>query len=125
MAPRVIVLDFDPTDPVQRRRRSKWRNEPTSEDGHVFDSQAERNRYRDLKALQMAGEISKLVVHPRYRLFVNGSEVGSYYADFRYVDAAGRQRVEDVKSPVSRTPVYRLKRRIVRAQFGIEVEEIE
>jgi hypothetical protein len=121
---RVVVLEYDPTEPVQRRR-SKWRNEPVAEDGHVFDSHAERDRYRDLKAMWVAGEITDLRVHPRYRLEVEGRLVGNYIGDFEYRDASGAFIVEDVKSPVSRTPVYRLKKKLMAALWGIEVLEVE
>jgi hypothetical protein len=124
MAPRVIVLDEDPTDREVVRSR-KWRHKPVVVDGVHLDSQAEGNRYAELLILQRAGEVTDLRVHPRYSMIVNGRYVGDYIADFEYRDGAGQRVVEDVKSPVSRTPVYRLKRKLVDAIFGINIVEID
>ncbi len=43
-------------------------------------------------------------------------------ADFVYVDANGRQVVEDVKGAV--TPEFRLKRKLMLWRHGIEVKEV-
>jgi hypothetical protein len=48
--------------------------------------------------------------------------VGSYFADFCYRDAAGAIVVEDAKG--FQTPLYRFKRRMVEAQYGIVIQEV-
>ena len=116
--PRTIVIDYDPREPRPHR---KFRNEPIAEDGLVFDSHAERDHYRDLKAMQAGGLITELEVHPRYRFYINEQYVGSYYADFQYRDAAGARRVIDVKGGPP-TAVFNLKRKLMAALFGITVE---
>ena len=99
----------------------KYRNEPTEVDGHKFDSQAEARRYKDLKRLQEAGEISQLRLQPRYPIVVNGIPVCVYVADFSYIGSTGVV-VEDVKG--MRTAVYRLKAKLMRAVHGITVVEV-
>jgi len=47
--------------------------------------------------------------------------IGSYRADFTYVNEDGQPIVEDVKG--FRTPVYRLKKKLMRALYGIEILE--
>lgn len=91
-------------------------------DGITFDSQAEADHYWDLKQLERAGEITELELQPVFPLLVNGIKVGLYRADFRFRDEDGLH-VQDVKGV--RTPVYKLKKKMVLAQYGIEIEEVE
>jgi hypothetical protein len=58
----------------------------------------------------------------RYPLVVNDIKVGSYTSDFNYRERDGREVVEDVKGVV--TLVYKLKRALMRALYGIVIEEI-
>jgi hypothetical protein len=60
----------------------------------------------------------------RYPLAVNGEPVATYVADFVY-DEDGATIVEDFKSPASRTPLYRLKKRLMWAVHGIDIREAE
>src|SRR5262245_26691204 len=124
---RLIRLDFDPSEPPARRPRAGrgFVNVPVNEDGHVFDSLAERRRYRELRLLERGGAIVDLRVHPPYDIVVNGRHICRYIADFSYSDEAGRLRVEDVKAPPSRTPQYHLKRKLMLACLGIRVEEVK
>jgi hypothetical protein len=104
---------------------SKYHNRRTFYQGIQFDSQKEANRYRDLLLMEKAGLISKIELQPRYDLVVNGHKLGFYRADFRYKDVAtGRSVVEDVKSPITKTAVYQLKKKLVKALYGIEIQEV-
>ncbi len=114
---------------------NKYRNVKTEIDGIVFDSRKEANRYRELRLLEKAGEIQGLVVQPCFVITVNGSKVCSYKADFRY-EQINRGKdglrvhgltnvVEDVKSEATRRlPVYRLKKKLLKAVHGIDVVEV-
>lgn len=104
------------------RRSHKYGAVPVEIDGIRFDSTAEGTRYWELRQLERAGEIDGLELQPVFPLVVNGVTVAQYRGDFRYRDRAGAVHVEDVKGV--RTPVYRLKTRMVRAIYGIEIEEI-
>ena len=49
--------------------------------------------------------------------------VGHYIADFRYREGPrGILRIEDVKGV--KTAVYKLKKRMVEAQYGIQITEV-
>ena len=74
--------------------------------------------------MQRAGLISDLELQPRFALVVNGIKVGTYVADFSYVDKERGHVVEDVKSPATRTNVFLLKKRLMLACHGIDVSEI-
>lgn len=101
-------------------------------DGHTFPSRREARRYRQLKLMTQAGEIEDLELQPKFPLEINGRPVliksdgypngrrASYIADFRYrLTETGCTVVEDVKG--MDTPVSRLKRAFVEAQFGIQI----
>jgi hypothetical protein len=109
--------------PVRRTR--KFGNEPTTVDGQRFASKAEAQRYQWLKLAVAAGEIADLECQPRFPMRVEGQLICTYVADFRYREVrTGRVVVEDVKSAPTRTPVYRLKAKLLKALHGIEVAEV-
>jgi hypothetical protein len=102
---------------------SKYGAVRTTVDGITFASKAEASRYTQLKLLAKAGHISSLRLQPRYPLTINGTVVGTYVADFAFLDErTGKLVVEDVKGYA--TPVYKLKRRLVKALYGIEITEV-
>ena len=111
----------------------KYSNRKVERDGYTFDSRREARRYEHLKADEAHGRIADLEVHPPFPLWVavdvqNGQprvrELGRRYeADFRYrVVATDAVVVEDSKG--MRTPLYKLKKRIVEANYGIEIIEV-
>lgn len=102
-------------------RPLKYRNIRTLVDGVLFDSQKEARRYSELKLLERAGKITGLILQPKYPIVVNGVKVCTYVADFFY-NAQGVDVVEDVKG--MKTPIYNLKKKLVRACHGIEINEV-
>lgn len=129
---------------------SKYRSVKAVVDGITFDSKREAHRYQELKLMQHAGQIRDLRWQPRYVLFalvlehadVRDANAGTisqrrhvvceYVADFDYLaaqDVLGRviwrTVVEDVKSPATRKKeVYRLKRKLFEAQYGMQIMEV-
>lgn len=104
-------------------KRPKYGNKKTEFNGIAFDSMAEAKRYYILTIRQSMGEISGLELQPRYPLVVGTTKVCTYVADFRYVDTkTGETVVEDVKGV--KTPVYRLKAKLMLALHGIRVVEV-
>ena len=100
----------------------KYHARKVTDGGFKFDSQAEHRRWRELVLLEQAGEISHLEVHPVFPLLVNGVNVGKYVGDFQFTDANGRRVIEDVKGV--KTPVYRLKRKLMWACHQIDIVEV-
>lgn len=94
----------------------------TEVDGIRFDSIAEATRYAELRHLLDAGEIVSLEIQPEFPLIVNGVTIGAYRGDFAYRDHRGDRVIEDVKGV--RTPVYRLKKMLLKALYGIDVVEV-
>lgn len=106
------------------RRYNKYHNKPIWAYGFRFASINEYKRYEKLRLLEKARQITNLEVHPRYRLLVNGSWVCTYIADFKYQDEKGDTVVEDVKSPGTITPAFSIKKRLMKAVFGIDVRVV-
>jgi hypothetical protein len=71
--------------------------------------------------------IAELEAHPqpRFPLVVNGVDLEAYVADFSYIDSATGQRVvEDVKSVPGDSRLWRLKKALMVALHGIDVQEV-
>lgn len=108
-------------------RRSKYGAVRQEEDGIKFDSTAERNRYRELNLLALAGEIRGVLIHPRFTLEVNKQKICDYVADFSYFtrnDDFTTMIVEDVKGAPP-TPVFLLKTKLMMAIHGIAIREVD
>ena len=110
---------------------TKYRAIRTTVDGITFDSKREANRYSELKMMEKAGIINSLKLQPEFKCQINGKKICTYKADFEYlmVDDIGPQGqigyyiVEDVKG--FKTPVYKLKKKLVEALFpGTFIREI-
>tara|TARA_Y100000310_G_scaffold185589_1_gene185688 strand:+ start:512 stop:823 length:312 start_codon:yes stop_codon:yes gene_type:complete len=101
---------------------TKYHATPTTVDGHRFASKREAKRYGELKLMVRTNEIEGLRLQPPYEIKINGMKVCKYIADFTYTDrTTGEAIVEDVKGV--RTPLYNLKRKLMKAVHGIEVLE--
>ena len=106
-------------------RGSKYGNIPTRcAQGVMHQSKLETKRCNELHVMQAGGLIQGLKAHPQevYRLDVNGVHIAKYLADFVYYDENGKEVIEDTKGRA--TEVYRLKARLVKALFGLEIREI-
>ena len=104
-------------------KKSKYRAVKTEIDGIVFDSKHEAARYQELRLLERAGEINNLRLQVPY-ILIDKSKYGrsiKYVADFVY-ERNGLVVVEDAKGV--RTPVYRLKKRMLAEKYGIKIEEV-
>jgi hypothetical protein len=107
---------------VPATKVAKYRAAPVWIDGIRFASQREARRYGELLALVKAGLIANVQVQPAYVVSLNGIVCCTYKADYRYQTPDGAWVVEDVKG--IRTSVYKLKKRLVEAQYGIRIVEV-
>ena len=102
---------------------SKYHAIRTEVDGITFASKAEARRYSHLKMLERAGTSHDLELQPRFTLLVNKIKVATYVADFRYrFVGVSLPVVEDVKGV--QTAVYKLKKKMLAAQYGIIITEV-
>lgn len=95
---------------------SKYKNGKVIVDGIKFDSGAEGERYKILKAKEKAGLIKNLQLQVNYPLIVNGLKICDYRADFVY-EVGGKTVVEDVKGQLH--DVFKLKYKLMFACHGI------
>lgn len=112
-------------------RRQKYGNIHVKEDGHTFDSKKEYKRYCELRMLARAGKIKHLQVHPRFPIKVNEQLMCTYEADFSYYETQDgtiktpyQYVVEDVKSQATKTPLYELKKKLMKAVHNVEISEV-
>jgi hypothetical protein len=112
---------------VPQVKRSKYRAIRTEVNGFVFASKREAARYRELLVLGAEGKLRDLELQPRFPIVLNGRTIATYIADFRYQTVPWDYEpvenvVEDVKG--MKTPVYNLKKKLVEAQYNIQIREI-
>jgi Protein of unknown function (DUF1064) len=109
------------TYPQANSRRHKYGAKPVTIDGIRFASTKEGNRYAELILLNRGGHIRQLELQPEFEHLVDGKLMFTYRADFAYFEGEKRV-VEDVKG--FKTPVYRLKKKIIEHAYHIEIREI-
>jgi hypothetical protein len=100
---------------------TKYGAKPTKVDGVTFASKKEAKRYSELNILRRLGEIRNLDLQPKFPITINGVKCFTYKADFSYFKGEDRV-VEDVKG--FKTPMYRLKKKCVEAQYAVKIVEI-
>lgn len=104
---------------------NKYGNTRTWSDlcSRFFASKAEARRGEDLAMLEQAKEITLLEYQPRWKLMVNGQLICTYIGDFRYYDCQQKRWVvEDVKGVETRE--FHIKRKLMKAMHGIEIEVV-
>ena len=89
--------------------------------GHTHDSKREAIKCNELHALEAAGEITDLVIHPQYWFVINGKQLKhangrrvGYKSDFEYIEN-GMLVTEDVKGVIVRD--WPLRRAVFMALF--------
>lgn len=98
---------------------SKYKNIKMEVDGIVFDSKCEARYYMYYKHLEAAGTIKDLQLQVPFNFVYNGKKIFKYIADFCYNDEFG-YHVIDVKGV--QTSVFKLKKKLIEAQYNITIE---
>lgn len=101
-------------------KRSKMKNVPTVIDGIRFLSKKEAGYYCQLKIKVAGGLIDRFEMQVPFVIKINEIKICTYYADFVEY-SKGIKTVVDVKG--RRLDVYKLKKKMVEAYFGIKVIE--
>lgn len=108
-----------PSFPI--KKKTKWNHTICEEDGWKFDSLSERDEYRDLKLRLYAKQISDLKVHPLYVFVVNDKKIGTYEADFSYIEN-DQLVVVDVKNPANaKERSFRRNIKLMQAHYEIGI----
>lgn len=115
-----MAMDGTPLPP---KGRSKYNAKPVTRGGIAFASKREARRHHELLIMQRIGEISGLELQPEFEFVINEVKVCKYVADFRY-QKDGAEVIEDVKSvATAKNRAYRIKHKLMKAVYGIDVLE--
>ena len=108
---------------------NKYNNRKVEYDGYKFDSKKEADFYKKLKALQKAGKVKKIEVHPKFELQPSFKKNGktyraiNYYADFLVYYSDGITKLYDTKG--KRTEVYKVKKKLFEYKYkDLTIEEV-
>lgn len=100
---------------------TKYKAQPVEIDGIRFASKLEGRFYSNLKLLERAGEVVNVELQKPFIITIKGKLVCTYRSDFAFWDMREqRERIVDCKGVD--TPVSKLKRKLVEALHGIEIE---
>lgn len=105
---------------------SKYGNIKTDYKGQRFDSKKEAGYAQLLDTLKRAknrrDRVYSYETQIPFQIILNGKPICKYIADFRVNYEDGREEIVDVKG--KKTDVYKIKKKLVEAQYGIEIVEI-
>lgn len=111
----------------KRSKLGKYNNRGFHLDGRFFHSEAEANRYMQLKVMETAQKVGRIECQVPYQIHIDGILICTYVADFRYLildqwGGAKAMVIEDVKG--QRTSEYVIKKKLVEAKHKIEIIEL-
>ncbi len=99
-------------------KRTKYRANKTSVDGHTFDSKKEADYYCDLKMRLQAGDIKGFCLQPIFML----APGLKYKADFIVFNNDNSTDVIDVKG--YKTKEYIAKKKVFEEKYNLKITEI-
>ena len=99
-------------------RKTKYRANKTSIDGHTFDSQKEAEFYNELKLRLKAGEIAGFCLQP---IFVLAPGL-KYKADFIIFNNNETTEIIDVKG--FKTKEYIAKKKVFEDKYNLKIKEV-
>ena len=100
----------------------KYHNKVTYIDGIKFDSKREATYFLYLQDLEKRGTIKNLQLQTKMPFKIDGKTIFTYKPDFEYDDAFGHHII-DVKGV--ETTVFRLKKKLIQAQYKCEIEIVK
>lgn len=114
---RMSAADYN----ARMTKKPKYGNKKKMVNGLTFDSTREATRYQDLALMQHAKHIKELRRQVRFPIYMGKIFICEWVADFTYATADECKIVEDSKG--FKTDVYKLKKKLVEAQYGIKIKE--
>lgn len=124
---------------------SKYKNTKIQQDGETFDSKKEYYMWLKLKRLEEMGEIRDLqrqapfvLIPTQYETYTETTKTGKikekqrvvekeckYIADFVYIDNQTNEKIVcDTKSEITKTPVYKIKKKLMLYIHHIKITEM-
>ncbi len=102
-----------------KKKKSKYRANKVSIDGHTFDSQKEADYYCELKLRLQAKEINGFCLQPTF-ILAPGLK---YKADFIIFNKDNSTEVIDVKG--YKTKEYIAKKKVFEDKYNLKITEIQ
>lgn len=114
---------------INTRSKNKFGNIRTEYAGRMYDSvkEAEYARMLDICRRETREKMRVVDWQPqiKFPLEVNGLHIADYILDFKVTYADGRVEYVDVKGgEATKTAVYKLKKKLMKAIYNIELIEI-
>ena len=103
-------------------KRNKYGNKRCEYNGMKFDSQAELRHWKNLELLEKAGKIRGLSRQIPFLFEYGGNKIGKYVADYCYFEN-DQPVVSDCKGKL--TDLYKWKKKMMKAFFGIIILEVK
>lgn len=91
-------------------------------DGSWSDSKKEARLDARMMDLKLEPDVEKVERKVKYPLIINGHDCGYYESDWTVYRKDGTSQVYDAKG--FKTPVYRLKKKLMKAIHGVEIIEL-
>lgn len=101
---------------------TKYRNIKTTYNGIKFDSKKEANYCFELDMRKKAGEVISYEMQVPFQVVLNEKKICKYILDFMVLLKDGSIEYVDVKG--MKTTVYRIKKKLVEAQFNLKIKEV-
>lgn len=101
---------------------NKYKNIHTLYNGRLYHSKKEAQRAWELDMLLKASQIESWHAQPKFDFVLNGTKICSYFGDFKVDYRGGHSEIEDVKGV--RTDVYKIKKKLMKAFYNIDIKEI-
>jgi hypothetical protein len=109
---------ISPREPEAKKPRSKYNAERVTIDGIKFDSKKEARFYMLLRQRQAAGDLLRF--HRQVTFDLEGGI--RYICDFQIFENDGTVHYVDTKG--METETFKLKRKQVKARYGVEIETV-
>lgn len=109
---------------TKTKRKNKFGAKKTVIGDITFDSKGEAQRWMFLRMMERRGVIRELNNQVTFNISYDTKKICKYVADFVYLKD-GKRVVEDFKSSATRTPVYRLKKKLLSVMYGVEIKEVD
>jgi len=100
-----------------QRRQNKYHAVKQTFEGKHYDSKKEAAKAAELTMLKNGGAIKDWEAHVKLPLYVNGVHLCDYILDFRVYNFDGSVEHIEIKSPITITPVFKIKWRLAQILY--------
>ena len=110
---------------VKRNSNLKYGNIKQCFKGKQYDSKKEARKAKELDMAQKGGAIKEWQAHYKIEIRVNDKHICDMYPDFYVEWSNGDKELIEIKSTITMTPVWNLKRKLLEATYLLEHPDIK